>query len=79
MTKLSNMNAELLEFEVKATSAICNKFIKDLDFPRSAIIGGVIRNGLGVIALGDFKICEGDRVVVCSLLQSIKGVEKLFR
>ena len=79
MTKLSNMNAELLEFEVKATSAICNKYIKDVDFPRSAIIGGVIRNGLGVIALGDFKIREGDRVVVCSLLQSIKGVEKLFR
>tara|TARA_R110002049_G_scaffold147001_1_gene309606 strand:- start:131 stop:1480 length:1350 start_codon:yes stop_codon:yes gene_type:complete len=79
MTKLSNMNAELLEFEVKATSAICNKIIKDVDFPRSAIIGGVIRNGLGMIALGSFKIQEGDRVVVCSLLQSIKGVEKLFR
>ena len=79
MTKLNNMNAELLEFEVKATSAICNKYIKNIDFPRSAIIGGVIRNGLGVIALGSFKILKGDRVVVCSLLQSIKGVEKLFR
>lgn len=79
MTKLSNMNAELLEFEVKATSEICNKIIKNVDFPRSAIIGGVIRDGLGVIALGDFKIQAGDRVVVCSLLQSIKGVEKLFR
>ncbi|WP_341216714.1 Trk system potassium transporter TrkA [uncultured Wocania sp.] len=78
MTKLNNMNAELLEFEVKATSVICNKVIKDIDFPRSAIIGGVIRNGVGLIALGDFKIQEGDRVVVCSLLKSIKGVEKLF-
>ncbi|MCB4799569.1 Trk system potassium transporter TrkA [Neotamlana laminarinivorans] len=79
MTKLNNMNAELLEFEVKASSEICNKYIKKLDFPRSAIIGGVIRDGIGQIALGDFKIREGDRVVVCSLLQSIKGVEKLFR
>ncbi|MFD2727151.1 Trk system potassium transporter TrkA [Hyunsoonleella rubra] len=78
MTKLSNMNAELLEFEVKATSAICNKLIKNVDFPRSAIIGGVIRGGVGHIALGSFKIQEGDRVVVCSLLRSIKGVEKLF-
>ena len=73
------MNAELLEFEVKNTSAICNKYIKDVDFPRSAIIGGVIRNGIGMIALGSFKIQQGDRVVVCCLLQSIKGVEKLFR
>ncbi|SHJ05939.1 Trk system potassium transporter TrkA [Algibacter luteus] len=79
MTKLSNMNAEILEFEVKASSSICNKYIKNIDFPRSAIIGGVIRNDEGVIALGDFKIQEGDKVVVCSLLQSIKGVEKLFR
>ena len=78
MTKLSNLNAELLEFEVKGTSAVCNKTIKSIDFPRSAIIGGVIRNGVGMIALGDFKIQEGDRVVVCSLLKSIKRVEKLF-
>ncbi len=78
MTKLSNLNAELLEFEVKKSSIVCNKYIKDIDFPRSAIVGGVIRNGVGMIALGSFKIEEGDRVVVCCLLQSIKGVEKLF-
>lgn len=78
MTKLSNLNAELLEFEVKKTSKVCDKLIRKIDFPRSAIIGGVIRNGKGMIALGDFKVLEGDRVVVCSLLQSIKGVEKLF-
>ena len=78
MTKLSNMNAELLEFEVKASSAVCNKRIRHIDFPRSAIIGGIIRDGVGLIALGSFRIQEGDRVVVCSLLRSIKGVEKLF-
>ncbi|MDO6758620.1 Trk system potassium transporter TrkA [Tamlana sp. 2_MG-2023] len=78
MTKLSNLNAELLEFEVKSSSAVCNKAIKSIDFPRSAIIGGVIRDGVGMIALGSFKIQAGDRVVVCCLLKSIKRVEKLF-
>jgi trk system potassium uptake protein TrkA len=78
MTRLSNMNAELLEFKVKPTSKICNKLIKDVDFPRSSIIGGVIRDGEGLIALGNFRIEEGDRVVVCCLLRSIKRVEKLF-
>lgn len=78
MTKLNNMNAELLEFIVKASSQVCNKKIKDLDFPRSAIIGGIIRNGEGLIALGDFYIKAGDRIVVCCLPRSINKVEKLF-
>lgn len=78
MTKLNNMNAELLEFIVKPTSFVRDKRIKDLDFPRSAIIGGIIRNGEGLIALGDFMIRAGDRIVVCCLPRSINKVEKLF-
>jgi len=78
MTKLSNMEAELLEFFVKPTSKICNRYIKEIEFPLSAIIGGVIRNEGGIIALGDFKIVSGDRVVVCCLPQSIKKVESYF-
>ena len=78
MTKLSNTEAELLEFFVKPTSKICNRYIKEIEFPLSAIIGGVIRNEGGIIALGDFKIVSGDRVVVCCLPQSIKKVESYF-
>jgi trk system potassium uptake protein TrkA len=78
MTKLSNMNAELLEFVVNSKSKITKKRIKDLDFPRSAIIGGVIREGKGLIPLGDFKVQVGDRVVVCCLPRSIAKVEKFF-
>jgi len=78
MTKLNNMDAELLEFIVKPESAICNKAIKTIKFPRSAIIGGVIRDGEGIIALGDFTVKAADRVVVCCLPQSIKKVERFF-
>jgi trk system potassium uptake protein TrkA len=78
MTKLNNMNAEILEFVVTPTSEVSGKIIKNIDFPRSAVIGGVIRDEVGIIALGDFKIAPGDRIVVCCLPQSIKKVEKLF-
>ncbi|KAA3618832.1 MAG: Trk system potassium transporter TrkA [Flavobacterium sp.] len=78
MTKLNNMNAELVEFLVTASSKVCNKIIREIDFPRSAVIGGVIRDGEGLIALGGFEIKSGDRIVVCCLPQSIKKVEKLF-
>lgn len=78
MTRLNNLNAEILEFVVKDCSAVNGKIIKELDFPRSATIGGVVRKGEGIIALGDFKILEGDRVVVCCLPRSIPKIEKLF-
>ncbi|WP_394975093.1 Trk system potassium transporter TrkA [uncultured Croceitalea sp.] len=78
LTRLNNLNAEILEFEVKPTSLVNGEIIKELDFPRDAIIGGVIRDGKGIIALGDFKILEGDKVVVCSLPKAISRIEKLF-
>lgn len=78
MTKLNNMNAELLEFIVKNSSEVQGKRIKDIDFPRSATIAGVVRNDQGLIALGDFRIEVGDRVVVCCLPRSIKKVEEMF-
>jgi trk system potassium uptake protein TrkA len=78
LTRLNNINAEILEFKVKPTSAVNGKAIRDVDFPESATIGGVIRNGEGIIALGGFVIREGDRVVVCCLPREISKIEKLF-
>ncbi len=78
LTRLNNLNAEILEFEVKATSKVNGQIIRELEFPRKAIIGGIVRNGKGNIALGDFRIEEGDRVVVCCLPDSISKIERLF-
>ena len=78
ISQLDNMDAELLEFVVNEDSKICNKVVRDLNFPRSAIIAGVIRQGKGNIVLGDFKILNHDRIVVCCLKDSINKVEKLF-
>ncbi|MEM9361008.1 MAG: Trk system potassium transporter TrkA [Bacteroidota bacterium] len=78
LTRLNNLTAEILEFEVKANSLVNGEIIRELNFPREAIIGGVIRDGKGIIALGDFRIMEGDRVVVCSKPKAISRIEKLF-
>lgn len=78
MTKLANMNAELLEFMVSPHARVANRLIKDLNFPDGAIIGGVIREGRGIIALGDFRIEVGDRVVVCCLPRALDRIGKLF-
>ncbi|MEP0131388.1 MAG: Trk system potassium transporter TrkA [Eudoraea sp.] len=78
LTRLNNLNAEILEFEVKATSKVNGKIIRELEFPREAIIGGIVRDGIGNTALGNFRIEEGDRVVVCCLPDSIPKIERLF-
>ncbi len=78
MTILNDVNAEILEFKAHKNSKITKKSIKDLKFPRNAIIGGVIRDNTGLIALGDFKIKEDDKVVVCCFPKTISKVERFF-
>ena len=78
LAKLNNMDAEIVEFNVNEQSKVLNKKIVDLDFPREAIIGGVIRDNEGLIALGDFEIQIEDRVLVCSKPEALKKVESLF-
>ena len=78
ITRLNNMDAELLEFIVHPTSKVCNKRIADLKIPRDAIIGGIIKSGEGRIVLGDYEIEAGDRAVICCLPEAIGDVEKLF-
>jgi trk system potassium uptake protein TrkA len=78
LAMLNDMDAEIVEFIVNENSKVLNKKIMDLDFPLTGIIGGVIRNNEGIIALGNFEIQLGDRVLVCSKPESIKKVESLF-
>ena len=75
---LNNLDVEILEFHVREDSKITRKDIRDLNFPRNATIGGVIRNGKGIIALGDFRVQPEDKVVVSCLSESVKKVEKFF-
>ena len=78
VTRLNNFNAEILEFVVKSDSKVNGMIIKDIELPRSSIIGGVIKEGKGLIVLGDYKIVENDRVVICCLPRAINKVETLF-
>ncbi|MDO6473543.1 MULTISPECIES: Trk system potassium transporter TrkA [Maribacter] len=78
LMRLNNLNAEILEFIVKKNSKVTGATIRELDFPKAATIGGVVRDGVGHIALGGFKIQEGDRVVVCCLPNEIQKIERMF-
>ncbi|MBU0489561.1 MAG: Trk system potassium transporter TrkA [Bacteroidetes bacterium] len=75
---LSGIDAEVLEFIATKNSAITKKPIRLLDIPKGAIIGGIIRDEDAYIAVGDFQIKEGDKVVVFSLPECIQKVDELF-
>ncbi|MBR9997977.1 MAG: Trk system potassium transporter TrkA [Cyclobacteriaceae bacterium] len=78
LTGIHGVEAEIMEFEVPEKSKITDKAIKKLNFPKSAIIGGVIRNGEVKSPTGDFQIQSNDRVVVLCLPECIHQVEKFF-
>ncbi len=78
LMRLNNLNAEILEFVVNPNSEVTGSTIRDLSFPDKATIGGVIRDGEGIIALGGFQIQPGDRVVVCCMPEVISKIERLF-
>ncbi|MEA3479396.1 MAG: NAD-binding protein, partial [Bacteroidota bacterium] len=75
---LSGVNAEVLEFVAKPHSPVTKKPIKDLNFPKGAIIGGVVRGNYSYIAVGDFLVRENDKVVVFSLPEAIHKAGGFF-
>jgi trk system potassium uptake protein TrkA len=79
LANLHGVDAEILEFRAKAGSKILKAPIKNLGFPKSSIIGGVIRNGEGFITQGAFQIEEDDHVVVFAIDEEIQKVENFFK
>ena len=78
VANLHGTDAEIIEFIVKAGSKITKYPISKLNFPSSSKIAGVIRNGNPIIAFGDFHLKENDKIIVFSLTESIKEIEKFF-
>ena len=75
---LTFANADVAEFTVPAGAKITKHFIKDLGLPKGTTIGGMIRNGEGVLVTGDTLIQPGDHVVVFCLSMMSKKVERCF-
>jgi trk system potassium uptake protein TrkA len=78
MKCLTGSDAEVLEFIAKSNSKITKGTLRDIQFPKDAIVGGVIRGNKSFIAKGDTQIQPEDRVVVFALPNSIKKVESFF-
>ena len=76
---MSGTNAEVLEYIVAPDTKITKCTLKEMNFPKNAIIGGVIRGNESFIAVGDTKIEAYDRVAVFALPEAVKEVDKFFK
>lgn len=75
---LTFANADVAEFVVKEGSTITKHLVKDLGLPKGTSIGGLVRNGEGIVVTGNTQIQAGDHVIVFCLNMMIKKVEKYF-
>ncbi len=78
MKCLNGSDAEVLEFIAKPRSLATLKKVRDLGFPKDAIIGGITRGNSSIIVRGDTEIKPYDRVVVFSLPSALQTIHKFF-
>ena len=76
---LTSADAEIVEFEAKEGSQITKSKVKDLDIPKEANIGGIVRAGEGILVNGDTQIINGDLVIIFCKSHVIRNLEKLFK
>ena len=79
VASLHGVDAEIIEFIVNTKSKVTKAPIRDLKFPKTSNIAGVIRKGKGIIPFGDFQLQSQDKAIVFSLTESIHKIEKFFQ
>ena len=78
VTFLMSANADVAEFIPKPDSKVTRKPVKDLGLPQGMTIGGLVRDGEGMLVSGNTQIQAGDDVVVFCHNVNMKKIEKFF-
>ena len=76
--KLGHSDAEAIQFEVPAGARAVGTPLMELDIPREAILGAVVRGEAVLIPDGHTVLEPGDRVVVFTRPAAVGAVERLF-
>lgn len=75
---IGGSDAEVIEYIVNPESQITKAPIGELNFPQDAIIGGIIRGNVAIIASDQTLIRPYDRVVIFALPTALGKIEKFF-
>ncbi|MDK2892617.1 Trk system potassium transporter TrkA [Methanohalophilus sp.] len=79
LTTLEGEKVEIIEYTVSPNSRIEGTPLKDVQFPRGAIVSMVVKGNETHVPRGDYVIKAGDHVLIFSLPSVLHEVEKLFK
>ena len=79
LRSLMLVDAEVAEFTASEGSRVTKKPVKELGMPFGVTIGGLVRNGQGMLVNGNSQIEAGDSVMVFCHEQKLNNVEKFFK
>ncbi len=75
---LLGSDAEVVEFIVSERWAYVGKTIRNIDFPKGANVGALVRKGQVLIPSGNTVITAGDRLIIFSMKKAVPMVEQLL-
>lgn len=75
---LMSANADVAEFVAQPNSKVTRKKVYELGIPYGMTLGGLVRDGEGILISGSTQIQAGDIVVVFSRNADLKRIEKFF-
>jgi len=78
VTTFQDSTAEVIEMEASPGSEAIGMSLRDLHLPRSAMIGGIIRDEKAFIPHGDTVVEAEDDLILVVLPDAIPAVEKVF-
>ncbi len=79
LRSLMLVDADVVEFVAAEGSRVTRHVVKDLGLPFGVTIGGMVRDGVGMLVNGNSQIQAGDTVMVFCHEQKLKSIEKFFK
>ncbi len=76
---IGDAEAEVIEAHVMNSAPIAGMKVRDIDFPKGALLGAVQKRSEVIRPNGDTKIEDGDTVVIFCLSEDVPKVEILFQ
>lgn len=78
LTAIAEDKAEIIESRVGETSILKDRILKDAKLPKNTLIGMIIRDDSIIVPSGSDVIRKGDKLIIFTLRESIKEMEKIL-